>query len=916
MNFNNLLKIKLRKDSKNPVERWTKPSNQYKHIDNAYYNAGVPMGPNKLLGIDLDSAKWSADHVWFKKFGIDLEAFCVSLNTLAVKTPCGGFHLYFEYDENLPQTQSAEHQIDIRRDNGYLVCPPSYTSVGKYECISDHPPTKIPPELCEFLYSILYDNSSDIVESKKLKDLRAAKKQRTGNKEVLNQYKYVISDELFENRVLKKLDSKWFTDYTYWLKFTTALKHLDKKTLWEQYCHANKGFNEEQNETIWNSINCDYSVVECLLKDTKSNELLVYSKFKPLPVAKKIPDHTVNLKKLGVGFFQPGENVVVKSDTGTGKTTSFLHFAKNYKKPFISITSRISLAQEQYEVFSKNDIECELYQHVDAFYDFSKGIITCIDSIRKLENVTSSKYVLFLDEWNSICEYILQSLTLKHHRTDVFEMLLELINDAEQVIAVDADISDMSFEFLSGIKFTYIQNSYQHNKDVVAEEVEKFDSIIDIIKKTPKYLVCCDSKTTAENIYLECRNEENDITLITADTKDYIDLDSADRIIFSPKIIYGLDSTMRRPVFCVYREYTISPSNMVQQISRCRNIKHLYYYFNGKRFQDAKFTTIDDVCETIGIEEKFSIGWFSRKCPESLNNLFLKVYCQFLYKQDCFNTNKFLHFKNIIQSRGMKDSTQIMKSVTKIDTKLEKERVTLWKKENFSRDAEFVTDINQSLGLTEDADFEKFKDYFIDSVLLNNHFNIVKFFFKHFDMVTWKYFSKETEFGVKKLEQDRAKMKFLSEFSLECGFERLENGEFQASKVISEELASTYSKRYDIIFHIRKNRHNSKRLDGTVQKSLQFIALLMDSIFGRKFVAKKDTRYRAGHRQSHRQSHRQVYRLGEPYELSKQLFSIKDPDWADKIDIYHHISQSSVPVADTVAVPSPAKRKALDTDVN
>ena len=487
MNFTNLLKIKLKRGQKYPVTgiRWTKSSNQYKQINMNDYNAGIPMGPNNLVGVDLDTAKWGADHIWYQKFGADVEGYCKSVNTLAVRTPSGGFHLYFKYHENLPQTQSADYQIDIRRDNGFLVCPPSSTDVGKYETINDAPPTDIPDVLCEFLHSILYDNSEKdkIGKSKKLKVLRAEKRQRTGTKVVLNQYKYVLSDEDFDTRVLKKLDRKYFTDYTYWVKFTTAMKHLGKRVLWEHYCSANKGFDEEKNAAIWNANNTDFCMVEHLLKATNSYDILAYCKFKPLPEDKKIPDHTVNSKKLGYRFIRPGANIVVKSDTGTGKTTSFLHFVKNHKKPFISITSRISLAQEQFEVLNNNGVECELYQHVDSFSDYSKGIVVCIDSIRKLENITPSKYVLFLDEWNSICEYLLQSSTLNKHRTEVFEMMLDLINNAEQVIAVDADISDMCFEFLSGIDYTYTKNSYQHNKDVVAEEVEKYDNILKIIKK-------------------------------------------------------------------------------------------------------------------------------------------------------------------------------------------------------------------------------------------------------------------------------------------------------------------------------------------------------------------------------------------------------------------------------------------------
>ena len=288
-NFTNLLKIRLKRGQKYPVEKWTAVKNQYKKINTDEYNAGVPMKPNNLVGVDLDSAKWGANHIWYEKFGADIEAYCKLLNTLTVRTPSGGYHLYFKYHENLPQTQSAEYQIDIRRDNGFLVCPPSFTDVGKYETINDAPPTDIPEALCEFLHSILYDKSEKekIGKSKKMKELRAVKRQRTGKEAIRLQYKYVISDEEFENRVLKKLDRKYFTDYTYWVKFTTAMKHLGKRVLWEHYCSANKGFDEEKNEAIWNANNTDFCMVEHLLKATNSYDILAYCKFKPLPRTRK-----------------------------------------------------------------------------------------------------------------------------------------------------------------------------------------------------------------------------------------------------------------------------------------------------------------------------------------------------------------------------------------------------------------------------------------------------------------------------------------------------------------------------------------------------------------------------------------------------------------------------------------------------
>ena len=139
-NFTNLLKIRLKRGQKYPVEKWTAVKNQYKKINTDEYNAGVPMKPNNLVGVDLDSAKWGANHIWYEKFGADIEAYCKLLNTLTVRTPSGGYHLYryfyFKYHENLPQTQS-----DIRRDNGFriLVCPPSFTRTWESTRLSTTP---------------------------------------------------------------------------------------------------------------------------------------------------------------------------------------------------------------------------------------------------------------------------------------------------------------------------------------------------------------------------------------------------------------------------------------------------------------------------------------------------------------------------------------------------------------------------------------------------------------------------------------------------------------------------------------------------------------------------------------------------------------------------------------------------------
>ena len=46
--------------------------------------------------------------------------------TLTVKTPTGGWHLYFKYTPLLKTSSSQTTGIDVRNDRSYFVAPPSY----------------------------------------------------------------------------------------------------------------------------------------------------------------------------------------------------------------------------------------------------------------------------------------------------------------------------------------------------------------------------------------------------------------------------------------------------------------------------------------------------------------------------------------------------------------------------------------------------------------------------------------------------------------------------------------------------------------------------------------------------------------------------------------------------------------------
>jgi hypothetical protein len=88
-----LWKIKLEKNTKDKhlCSSWKNPKYQYKSINTDKYNYGILTGErNDLLVVDID----------YKDNGV--EEFITnfdhtSLNTLVVKSPNNGYHLYFKY---------------------------------------------------------------------------------------------------------------------------------------------------------------------------------------------------------------------------------------------------------------------------------------------------------------------------------------------------------------------------------------------------------------------------------------------------------------------------------------------------------------------------------------------------------------------------------------------------------------------------------------------------------------------------------------------------------------------------------------------------------------------------------------------------------------------------------------------------
>ncbi|MEH2465021.1 plasmid replication protein, CyRepA1 family [Nostoc sp.] len=180
--------------------------------------------------------------------------------------------------------------------------------------------------------------------------------------------------------------------------------------------------------------------------------------------------------------------VGVKSGKGTGKTTAMqavVQQAKSRNQPVLLITHRILLGRFLCEKIGiqwgidKNFKFLTPNSCTDAINRVSplKSFGLCVDSIWKLNPENWRGAIVILDEVEQSLWHLLNSNTCKHKRVKILKLFQQLISTVLTtgglVIAQDADLSDVSLEYLqglAGIKLTpwVVLNQWkpQHGWDV------------------------------------------------------------------------------------------------------------------------------------------------------------------------------------------------------------------------------------------------------------------------------------------------------------------------------------------------------------------------------------------------------------------------------------------------------------------
>ncbi|MFJ3861025.1 bifunctional DNA primase/polymerase [Streptomyces sp. NPDC090085] len=122
------------------------------------YNIGLATGPAGLVVVDLDMPK--TGDVQDAPGGADnLSALCERAgqavpDTLTVRTPSGGTHLYFTAPDGVRLGNTAGKLaplVDTRGHGGYVVAPGSTTAAGTYEVTDGSPVAELPAWLLSLL---------------------------------------------------------------------------------------------------------------------------------------------------------------------------------------------------------------------------------------------------------------------------------------------------------------------------------------------------------------------------------------------------------------------------------------------------------------------------------------------------------------------------------------------------------------------------------------------------------------------------------------------------------------------------------------------------------------------------------------------------------------------------------------------
>jgi hypothetical protein len=184
----------------------------------------------------------------------------------------------------------------------------------------------------------------------------------------------------------------------------------------------------------------------------------------------------------------------------------------------------------------------------------------------------------------------------------------------------------------------------------------------DNILNSNYFLFGCDSVDIITKYYNELKllDDQDKFILITFQT-DFKLTDANEQfkdkfVFYSHSIVFCIDYSVdiKQDVFMLNTGKSLMPSGLYQQVTRTRNINKLYYFCDCKS-KMPKYSSLGDVEKHYANIDNMTASLI--ECCATIDELeglkvcknkFFKLFCYNEYVIDTYNTNKLLHFENIL----------------------------------------------------------------------------------------------------------------------------------------------------------------------------------------------------------------------------------------------------------------------------
>lgn len=644
---------------------------------------------------------------------------------------CGNYAIILDISDHIAfvdmmRTKCKKMKIDnLEVLNGFnMVLPPSISMCKKHKqrCnkrkfLTDKHIMKADNKLIEYLMEFLQSSSSTPTQSSYNSTQMKALKN-------FDETYMAPSDEQLKilKTALDILPDKCFDEYDTWRNIGVSLRSFSNTKvmldIYEQYSKKSKKYNDNCCKLIWKKCSMNFSfgyVINLIKKYNTDNTNLKLSKLhRPkhidlleglnkldVPVT-NINCEYITTKEGKIAIFDDfqrktldgvnGKMYMISSHTGSGKTTAMKEIVNKCKINKISIKSICS--RKVLAKFHAAGLDLSYYEDLNMFCDPAHIDVACqLDSIERLGNLEDCKYVLIMDEVNSLINHLRNPLQkMSRNRANMIKQLKNIINNALFVFAVDADMTTSCIKYLSDTTSKSIhvfKNDYKlKNKcDVIVHKKTKNNMIKKIAKniiKNKPVFVCSDSYSKFEadvlnqvkhilntkiQYYHKMKSNKSTkleeivkkikfYSAIDGDKTDFMEVRAfSDKFMFvTPTVIYGIDLNYKANVYGFYYGDTINALNSCQQLARIRQPIKIHLWFRVQhvtpQYFDIETLRKDMINGCSNVESMLQMN-ISQLYGEQL----LDSYFDFVVSShfvDCQLMDLYFHVLDILHHKGHK----------------------------------------------------------------------------------------------------------------------------------------------------------------------------------------------------------------------------------------------------------------------